>query len=373
MSKPLVLIAYLGNINYDSRTLNFYRSLTEKGYPVKVICFDWLSDNFIPGQDEFKIIKLKKNRLSILFYLHFAFRLIYFLLTNKATIYLAEDVYTLPFVTIAAKLNNGKVFYDSRELYGYLAGLANRNIVQYLIKKIETYFIKKTYTVITTGEMDSQFIENEYGVKNTLVIRNLPLYSKPEMPVNFYNKLNISPDKIILLYQGVIIHGRGLKIVFEILADLSSVVLVIIGGGEQKVYYENLAKRMKVNDQVYFMGKIKQDELTNYTAGGYIGLALIENLSLSYYYALPNKLFEYVMAEIPVIVSNFPQMEAVVNKYKAGFSVDPEDRENLINTLKKLINDKQLYQEIKLNCRTASNDLNWNKEIKKFFINLNNK
>jgi glycosyltransferase involved in cell wall biosynthesis len=69
------------------------------------------------------------------------------------------------------------------------------------------------------------------------------------------------------------------------------------------------------------------------------------------------------MAEVPVIVSNLPQMKAVVEKYDVGFSVDIDNRAELINTLKKLYEDNRFYESKKQNCHIASQELNWEKEV----------
>ena len=94
-----------------------------------------------------------------------------------------------------------------------------------------------------------------------------------------------------------------------------------------------------------------------------IGVALIENISKSYYYALPNKLFEYIMAEVPVVVSNLPQMKEIIEKYDVGFAVDIDNRYELITAIKKLSEDARLYESKKQNCRIASQELNWEKEV----------
>lgn len=359
-----ICISFLGNIDYDSRTRNIYQTLKAQNYIVNVISFDWLTNNFNTQLGEVTIYKLSKNFSSLLFYIKFSTLLLKRLINIKSAIYFAEDIYTLPIVTIFAKLKGAKVFYDCRELFGYLAGLKKRKILQFLLKIIERLFITHVDLIITTGELDSEFIEKEYGLTKTIVIRNLPRYYKPLKPVNFCQLLNIPTEKKILLYQGVVLHGRGLKYIFEALTELKNYVLIILGAGEELTYYKSLSKKLVIENQIYFLGKIKQNELLKYTAGADIGLSLIENLSLSYYYALPNKLFEYVMAEIPVLVSNLPQMEKVVNTYEIGLTVKDSNTEEIKNALKKL-EEETFYKKIKNNCKKASNDLNWENEVKK--------
>ena len=120
---------------------------------------------------------------------------------------------------------------------------------------------------------------------------------------------------------------------------------------------------MNLADQVYFIGKFTQEDLPKITASADIGVSLIENLSISYYYALPNKLFEYIMAEVPVIVSDLPQMREIVEKYDVGFVVDLNEKNELINAIKKLTEDKTFHESKKRNCRNAAQELNWENEV----------
>jgi glycosyltransferase involved in cell wall biosynthesis len=136
-----------------------------------------------------------------------------------------------------------------------------------------------------------------------------------------------------------------------------------VGGGEFEDYYKNLAVEQNVIDQVFFIGKFSQEDLPKLTPSADVGIALIENISKSYYYALPNKLFEYIMAEVPVVVSNLPQMKEIVHKFNVGFVVDPDNKDELITALKKLSSDEIQYKKVKQNCKTASEELNWENEV----------
>jgi glycosyltransferase involved in cell wall biosynthesis len=363
-SQKKALIAFLGNINYDTRCNNLFKSLEDDGYDVNFIGFDWLTENFSTQKNRKTIYKLHKGSLSLLFYLKFITLLKWKLFTSDAEIFFAEDIYTLPFVSIYAKIKRARVIYDSRELYGYLAGLKNKKLIQKLLQLIEKLFIKKANHIIVTGKMDADFFKRKYGLENTIVIRNLPVYSKPER-LGLREKYLINPDKKILIYQGVILHGRGLQPMFKALQKLEICVLIILGSGEYVNHYKKLASEMNLRGKVIFAGKVNQDNILAYTRDADIGLSLIENISLSYYYALPNKLFEYIMAEIPVIVSNLPQMKEIVENYNVGFSVDPAKPDDIVVAVKRLTVNSELYNNLKENCLKASAELNWENEIGK--------
>ena len=365
MNNKSVLIAFLGNIHYDSRTSNLYKSLKQDGYTVKVLSFDWLTENVKTTKGEITVYKLHKGFLSLTYYLKFAVLMKYHLLFTKADFLFAEDIYTLPFVLAFGKLKKAKVFYDSRELFGYLAGLKKKKIVQQLLRWIEKICINKVDKIITTGEMDSQFLEKEYNVKNTIVIRNLPVFKIIDDPFDFRKHYYLKAETKILLYQGVILHGRGLRIIFDILKNFKDCVLMIIGGGELKNFYEQSAKEKGISDKVIFMGKVDQKDLFNYTAGADVGLALIENISLSYYYALPNKMFEYILTGVPVLASNFPQMKQIIDRFEIGLYADPENMKDVSLALQKLLYDNDFIKRVKTNSKLAAKELNWDVEIKK--------
>lgn len=364
MKQKKVLITFLGNINYDTRCFNLYNSLVAKGYNTDFVGFDWLTDNFKTVKSKKTIYKLTKKFPSIIFYLKFYSILKFNLLKRKYDLLFAEDLYCLPVCIIIGKIKGAKVIYDCRELFGFLAGLKDKPFVQKLWYRIEKFFINKADLVITTGKMDEDFLIEEYKLKNTVIIRNLPLYKKSNSPINFYHKFGIHISKKILLYQGVIVHGRGLKIIFEVLEKTEEFVLVVLGDGEHLDFYKELSKQKNISDKVIFVGKVSQEELVNYTAGAFIGLSLIENLSLSYYYALPNKLFEYIMSEIPIIATDLPQMKKIIDEYKVGFTVDENDIDGLIRVLQNLSQNEFLFDELKNNCKNASELLCWENEIK---------
>jgi glycosyltransferase involved in cell wall biosynthesis len=364
MQKKKVLITFLGNINYDTRCFNLFNSLQQNGYDVEFVGFDWLTKDFKTIKGKKTIYQLVKKSPSIFFYINFFSTLKLNLLFRKYDILFAEDLYTLPVCIIFGKLKRAKVIYDCRELFGFLAGLKNKPFVQRLWRVAEKIFIKLSDLVIVTGKMDEDFIKKEYDLKNTLVIRNLPTFNKSTSKVDFYSKYNIDKSKKILLYQGVVVHGRGLKMIFELLKRTDDYVLSILGDGEHLDYYKNLAESLRIDDKVIFVGKVSQEDLISYTSSAFLGLSLIENLSLSYYYALPNKLFEYIMAEVPVIVTDLPQMKSIVDEFKVGFVIEENDIDSLEKILKNLSSDINIYNELKHNCKKASEILNWNNEFK---------
>lgn len=363
LDKNKICIAFLGNPYHDSRVTNLYNSLIEDGYDVTVISFNWFAEK-IYNDKNYIIHEISRKQGSLKFYFSFLINLFISIKKVKANIYFAEDIYTLPLVVFFAKIRKAKVFYNSREIYAFIGGLRNRPILQKIITLIEKYFIKKVDMVLTTGEMDTEFLKNFYSIKNVITVRNIPLYQEPEFKYDFRAKYNIAPEKKLLLYQGIMIDGRGIPIIIKLLQKIQNAVFILLGEGSEKEKFNELAKKLKVNDKVFFAGSYPQNELINYTASADIGLALIENISISYYHALPNKLFEYIMANVPVVSCNLPQMKNIVEKYNVGKVVDLSNEDELIDAIQEMINNEKLFNEYKINCRIAAKELNWQNEYK---------
>ena len=358
-------ISFLGNALLDSRIVNLIISLKESGFNTRVTSFDMYTKDFKDVKGDVTILKLERKKPSSLFYLNFARMLCSELKKSKADIYFAEDIYTLPFVAFYAKMKKGKLIYNSRELYAFLGGHSKKKYLSLLLKTLERIIIKKCNLVLTTGEMDTQFLEKMYSISNVVTIRNIPAYHRPEKVVDIRKELNISDDKIILLYQGVLLKGRGIPKIFKAVSQIPNTVLLILGDGEQRDNFKNLASSLGITNRVYFYGMVQHDELVNYTAAADIGLALIENISMSYYYALPNKLFEYIMAGLPVISCNLPQMKNIVDNYKVGVCVDAENGDEIIRAISEMIKDKNSLSQYRQNCFEAAKELNWQKEFDK--------
>jgi len=358
-------ISYLGNPFLDSRVSNLIKSLSDSGYSVKVTSFDLYTKNFQEIRGDVSVFKLERKKPSYKFYFNFARTLIRELKKDKADIYFAEDIYTLPFVSFYARMSKGKLIFNSRELYGFLGGHAKKKHLSFLLKTIERIFIKRCSLVLTTGELDTQYIEKLYSLNNVITIRNIPAYVKPEQPVDLRKNLNIPDNSPLLLYQGVLLNGRGLKKVFSALARIPEAYLLILGEGEQLNNYKKLATDLGIKERVIFYGMVKHEDLINYSAAADAGIALIENISMSYYYALPNKLFEYIMAGVPVISCSLPQMKKIVEDYNVGVCINAENEEDVYIGIKDFIKNRESLKQYKENCLSAAKELNWQKEYEK--------
>lgn len=284
---------------------------------------------------------------------------------NQFDLVIASDLYSLP---AAAKMANEKsvLIYDSREIYSKLGSLTNKPIRQLFISAIERKYINQCDLVYTTGELDSEYLRKYISNKqNYIELYNFPPYSEYLQSNVINDRFGLPDSARILIYQGVLHKGRGLEEAIAALPYLpSDYVLCIIGEGPAYNHYQNLVKSLKLELRVHFTGYVDYSELHQYTCSADLGLCLFQPISKSYELALPNKLFEYAMAGLPVIATKLAPLSEVIEKFKFGKIIPPFPKPEL---LAKEIEDifdnnfstfkENALASAKINCYEAQKDI----------------
>lgn len=375
MKARKILIVFLGNIAHDSRSFKMYNSFIDLGYDVKVLCARGPNESILESQDVV-YIALKNYKRAIAKILAFYLKSIFFIPKLHADIIIASDFFSLPIAWLISKMRKSKLIYDSREFYSSLASLHGRRLKQQLIIKLEKFFASKCNAILTVNHSIYEMLSTKFYNIKIQILRNLP-HKKNQSKIFALPSNLFAPNDTLLVYLGLFHPGRGLKLYFDIIekltTELSSVKLLLIGKGELKWEIEKEIKDRKLENFVFIFGPYAPDQYILFPkVRKLIGLCIIEPLSTSYIFSLPNKIFEYMQHQIPFVASDFPEIRKVVEKYKVGILVNPEDFENILKAIKELIENDALYDKLKENCKMALNELNWEEEFKKLheFIGL---
>ena len=209
-------------------------------------------------------------------------------------------------------------------------------------------------------------MENNIGkIKRPEIIRNLP-YRKT-LNARFKNlrqELQISSNTPIILYQGSISYGRGLKVLVSAMERIThpSAVLVLLGNGILSSELKKLAEAKHVLHRVYFHSAVMPDILPEWTSEATLGISSIEPICLSYKLCLPNKLFEYIQAGLPVIVSNLPEMEKTVKENNIGEIFESGNTEDLAEKIDNILNNPHLLAKYQKMVKKAAQKFCWEKE-----------
>lgn len=283
-----------------------------------------------------------------------------------ADVYHANDLDTLEICGSVAEKRNAKLVYDSHELWlessRYL--IATHPINRLRLKRIEQRYVPMADAVIAVTPMRGQRMRQMYPSMKSLeivenapeILNNLPLTGK------LRSMINADPDTIIALYQGVICPERGLEELLSAakLTTSKSVKFVIIGMDSWNGTLQTMAENMGLGNKVIFLPPVPSEELPEITVDADIGFILFRNTCLNHYYSLPNKLYEYMMAGVPIISSNFPELKKVLDEVKSGITVDPESPEAISYAVEQLAGNSSLRHDMKKNGRAAAIDrYNW--------------
>lgn len=358
MSKT-IFVAVTNDVSTDYRVHKVCEYLSEKKFSLTV--YGRILPNTIAVNRVYKIIRKKHFfNNNFLFYAEYNIRLFFFLLKSKYNIILANDLDVLPACYFASKIKKIDLVYDSHELFSEGPELQGRNFVQNFWRSLENYFlpkIKKQYTV-------SPSIVEFYGKKyqnNMGVIRNIPLLQDKEIT----EEVSFPTKNRTILYQGVLNPGRGIKPMIKALQFIENLDLIIIGYGKVENELKEFVVNQNMQNRVHFLGRIERDRLFNYTRKATLGMVLEEPLGLSFQYSLPNKLFDYIHAELPIVAGTLPEISRIVKKHKVGVMVEDYSPEKIAKTVKNLLDNSTLYNTIKENQRKAKEELCWEIESKK--------
>lgn len=350
--KSRIIITATSDLSTDNRVLKTARSLENAGYEVLMVGRKLENSLNVPGKTEHHRMRLFFNR-SALFYAEYNFRLFFLLLQQASDLIISCDTDTLPAAYLASRLGRRKLVFDAHELFPEVPELADRPGTKKIWEWLEDRILPNLSHAYTVCGSIADHYRVKYGLKMG-VVRNMP-YLKPRKE----RKLDFG-EKKILLYQGAVNMGRGLEQLIEAMVFLPDAILYIIGDGDVKPRLEVLSLELKVDSRVIFHGRVAADELSDWTSSGDLGLCLLENKGLSYYYALPNRIFDYLHAGVPVLSSPFPEIRKIVETYRTGILTDEKDPEKLASIIRDVLRnppDTSHFEEL-------SNTFCWEEEEK---------
>jgi glycosyltransferase involved in cell wall biosynthesis len=311
------------------------------------------------------------------FYAEYNIRLFFFLLFTKSSILISNDLDTLLATYSAYRvkklLGNKKlkIVYDSHELFTELPELNGRKITRAIWLSIEKHILPKLKNAYTVCQSIADYYLIKYKL-NMLIVRNMPTCHSTDSTISA-PEINIPKDKKIILYQGALNIGRGIEQIIGLMEFINNSVFVIAGSGLIENSLKALVYEKNLEEKVYFTGKLPFEKMNQLTGIADLGLVLQEDISLSYQYVLPNRLFDFIKAGVPIIASDLPEISKIVEGEKIGLLVKKLDDNDLLDKVKLLLDDEDLIIRIKNNIKNCAPKYCWENEEQKlvqFYQNL---
>jgi glycosyltransferase involved in cell wall biosynthesis len=347
-----ITLSVTNDLVTDQRVHKVCTSLMQNGHEIKLVGRQF--KNSLPLHRPYKTSRMRLlfNK-SAWFYAEYNFRLFLYLLRDKADIYWSNDTDTLPANYLASKIRRKKLVFDAHEMFPEVPEVTNRKLVKGVWTKIEDRIFPHLKCSMTVCQSIADVYQQKYGI-TMRVVRNIPFAeTQPvtQSPIN-------AQGKKVLLYQGAVNVGRGIEWIIDAMPYLPQFVFYVVGNGDILDELKTKVNQMQLSEQVIFTGQVPFDQLPAYTAAADIGINLLENRGLNYYYSLPNRIFDYMRAHVPVLTVNFPEIRRIVSHYNIGTIIDDFNPEFIAKTIQKMAAQTKNEQGFE----QANMDLTWEKE-----------
>ncbi|MBC8484569.1 MAG: glycosyltransferase [Bacteroidetes bacterium] len=380
ISEPLTICMLVFNdVVYDSRVLKEAASLAKGGYDVTILALHNTNLKYLELCNGFKILRLIvltrifKSKILLPFkFLECSIRMFIVASILKADFYHCHDIGPMIAAWFAARVNRVKLIYDSHELeYDRNLSMFFRTFNRYY----ERLFINKVnHIIVSDGKYRAKVMaeKNNCKVPMTFVMNCPPRIKLTEKDTfRIREELKIPETKKIVVYIGKSMPGRGIKRILLALSRLNNIVLVLIGKYNDS-QIDEWEEKFRLKNRIKSIGPFHYSEVIKVISGADLGLVLIKNTCLSYYYSTPTKLFDCMAAGVPVMTSNFPAMENIVLNNSVGpigGCVDPSRPNEIAKALIKIIDsDPAEYNRMKINAQNLHlGQYNWENQERKLF------
>jgi glycosyltransferase involved in cell wall biosynthesis len=355
-----IIVSVISDLVTDQRVQRECNTLHKLGYEV-LLAGRKSNRSFILKDLPYKSIRFQNPfQKGPFMYLVFNLQLFFYLLFAKADILWSNDLDTLLPNFMISRLKNLKLIYDSHE---YFTESVYKESSKRIWQMLETKLFPRLKNVITVNNSIQKIYENKYKVPVT-VIRNMPYQFKKNKVLN---SAILPPGKKNLIMQGMGLNeNRGAEeavLIMQFLPDDFN--LYFIGNGTILNKLKKMVFELKLQSKIIFIDPLPYQQMMEYTRQGYLGL-IFEKIGVTdeHLFALPNKLFDYIHAGIPVLSSEAVEIKSIISKYNIGTCISNFNPQEMAGKIIEISEDKEKYDLWKQNTTAASEVLNWEIEEK---------
>ena len=362
MKKTKIITSVINNYQGDQRVQKVCGSLMKFGFEVEVVASNLRGEPKLEFPYPVHVLKLNRQA-GMKMYLNFNWKLFFKLnsIAKKDDILLANDLDALLPNYLVSKLKGCALVFDSHEIFSEVPTLYNRPFRKKIWKTLEKSIVPNIKHFYTVSNGYADWFEKEYKNRPEIVM-NVPII-QPHSDTEIKIGLPEISNQKILIYQGVINFSRGIDKMIEAMQFVENAELWIIGIGPKKTVFEELVSKLNLMHKVKFLGQVSPSQLKLITPKADLGLSLEEDYGISYRYALPNKIFDYTHAGVPILGTNLPEIKATIENYGLGKTIENHEPEHIAERIKMMLEEgKSTYEE---NLKKAAEIFNWGHEEKK--------
>jgi len=262
----------------------------------------------------------KLKILNLLSFFVFYIQCMLYALRAQPRIVNAHSLTVLPLGVILRLLFRSKLIYDAHELE--TESNDSQGIRKKIARNMERFFIRFVDQTIVVSHSIKNWYQQEYRLEKIEVIKNIPEGNRRRTKSDFIRRELKLPDLAkIFVYVGTFVPGRGLDMMLRAFKNRDDMKhMVFLGYGP----LESVIKAETRHPNIHFLPAVAPGDVIECISSADVGISFIENTCLSYYYCLPNKVFEYIAAGIPFISSAFPELMREFQDHDVAWFSDSE-------------------------------------------------
>ena len=352
-----VAVLVSNDLTYDQRVSKICDSLQHKKWDVQLVGVLKPESTFLQRTYSIERLRVFFTK-GPLFYFMLNVRMFFYLLFHKTEIIWANDLDVLWPAVLMKKLRGTKVIYDSHEYFTEAEGLNGRERIKAIWTRIEERCVPFVDVFITVNESIASIYRKKYN-REVLVQRNMPVLVE-----EWEEQVELFETKTVVLQGAYIDPDRGGMELVEAFQHLEGVQLLIVGAGRD---LENIKRRiveLHLEEKVKVLPRMSYFELKKLTQRVHLGVSLDKPLHLNYTLSLPNKLFDYIHAGVPVLVSNLVEPARIVNEYNVGEVVEEVTPKVIAEGIQKVLNSSS-YEAYRASAKKAMSALHWQADFDK--------
>jgi len=260
--------------------------------------------------------------LSLIVFIEIFLKLFFKGVIFKPTLIHVNDCYVLPIAALIRVFTRSRILYDAHELESETNGISSN--MRRVVNFIEKSCWNSVDVLVTVSPSIQNWYAREFSAKPSSIVLNSPHFSSKNairLHENYFReKYDLPTDSRIFLYLGNLERGRGIHTILETFSRTArNQVIVFMGSGSLE---NQISEFSKSNPNIIIHAPVSHDLVVDLAKSADFGICLIEDISLSDRFCLPNKLFEYIFSGLPVIASNLPDMRKLIQEHEVGICVE---------------------------------------------------
>ncbi len=360
-NRKTIIVSVLSDLVSDQRIHRVALYLQERNLDVIVLGRSIAGSPEMPQRPyPFKRIHCFFTR-GALQYAEFNLKLFFRLLFLLYDLLLSNDLDTLLPNKIAAALKRKPLVYDSHEYFTGMPTLDHKPFTKKIWRFLEKKLLPGIKHAYTVNDAIAELYAKETGI-SMKTVRNLPSLRPYSTPSSI--AVPLPQHKTILIMQGGGINPQqGYEeavLAMQYLPD--HYLLLIVGGGLLWDELQSMVHELALREKVLMIPRVPFEQLSAITRRAHLGLCLTLPVCVNHILSLPNKLFDYIHAEIPVLATDVPEVKQIIENYEVGKCISALSPQTLAIAIEQIFAEKEGYDKMKKQAQKAKNELNWELE-----------